>query len=157
MKTHVPFCTQWARATTTAPFQRGLELGLVFAFSGGTDHHSAHPGSYGHGLTGDEPKLTRNSIWDALTSRRMFALTGDRMDVRFRLNDAVMGSVARCENKQRIEFDVQAGAAIDAVDVLRTGQLVRRFSQCDMGDYQADDLIRTKLHLEVGWGAAQVA
>lgn len=149
-----PFLHSMGPSDYNSTIQRGLELGLVFGFSGGTDHHSAHPGSYGHGFTGVwAEKLTRNSIWDALTSRRMFALTGDRMDVRFRLNDAVMGSVARRENKQRIEFDVQAGAAIDAVDVLRDGQLVRRFSQCDMGDYQADDLIRTKLHLEVGWGA----
>lgn len=40
--------------------------------------------------------------------------------------------------------------------MLRDGKLVRRFSQRDLGSLgnpQNDDLIRTKLHLEVGWGA----
>lgn len=149
-----PFLHSMGPSDYNSTIQRGLERGLVFGFSGGTDHHSAHPGSYGHGLTGVWAKeLTRNSIWDALISRRIFALTGDRMDLRFSLNDALMGSVVRRKSKHRIEFDVQAGGAIDSVDVLRDGQLVRRFSQCDMDAYQADDLIRTKLHLEVGWGA----
>jgi len=32
--------------------QYGLEQGHFFGFVGSTDHHSAHPGSYGHGRLG---------------------------------------------------------------------------------------------------------
>ncbi len=149
-----PFLHSMGPSDYESTIQSGLERGLVFGFSGGTDHHSAHPGSYGHGLTGIwAEQLTRDSIWDALMNRRMVALTGDRMDLQFSVNDAPMGAVIARDRKRKLVFDVQAGAAIDCVDVLRDGQLVQRFSQYDINVSQTDELIRTKLHLEVGWGA----
>ncbi len=149
-----PFLHSMGPSDYDSTIQRGLERGFVFGFSGGTDHHSAHPGSYGHGLTGVWSKdLSRESIWDALANRRMYALTGDRMDVQFTVNDAPMGAVTTRNKKRRIAFDVAAGGAIDCIDVLRDGQLVKRFSQYDVEEANADDMIRTKVFLEVGWGA----
>jgi hypothetical protein len=149
-----PFLHSMGPSDFESTIQRGLERGLVFGFSGGTDHHSAHPGSYGHGLTGVwAEQLTRDGIWDALTNRRMYALTGDKMDVRFAVNDAPMGTVTSASQKRKVAFDVEAGAAIDCVDILRDGKLVRRFSQYEIDSSLAADTIRTKLLLEVGWGA----
>ena len=149
-----PFLHSMGPSDFESTIQRGLQHGFVFGFSGGTDHHSAHPGSYGHGLTGVwAEQLTRQAIWDALTNRRMYALTGDRMDVRFALNDAPMGAITSQDRTRRITFDVAAGGAIDCVDVLRDGQLVQRFSQYDNAPSGSEDLVRTKLFLEVGWGA----
>ena len=54
----------------------GLEQGHKFGMIGCTDHHSAHPASYGHGTTGvwaDEHSST--SIWDAMKNRRVWAMT----------------------------------------------------------------------------------
>jgi len=149
-----PFLHSMGPSDYESTIQRGLERGLVFGFSGGTDHHSAHPGSYGHGLTGIWAEdLSRDAVWNALTNRRMYALTGDRMDIRFTVNDAPMGAVVPRVQNRNIAFDVAAGAAIDCVDILRDGRLVQRWSQYDMPSLKADDMIRTKLHLEVGWGA----
>lgn len=84
----------------------------------------------------------------------MFALTGDRMDLRFTVNGAPMGSVVRGTGKNRIDFALEAGGPIDCVDLLRDGELVRRLST---GEVPAADPIsepvHTKLVLELGWGA----
>lgn len=133
----------------------GLERGHVFGFSGGTDHHSGHPGSYGHGRTGLWAENGgREAIWDALYARRMYALTGDRIELKFSVNDAPMGAVIPAAEKREIAIDVSGGGAIDSVDVIKNGKLLRRFSQTDVPQPKEDsDLIRTKIHLELGWGA----
>lgn len=150
-----PFLHSMGPSDWESTIQYGLKQGHVFGFSGGTDHHSAHPGSYGHGLTGlwaEAP--TREAIWNALIQRRMFALTGDVMDLRFSLNGAPMGSVVEEATERCFEFAVEAGGAIDSVDILCDGELVRRFSQCEMPPAKpADQTVHTKLYLELGWGA----
>lgn len=149
-----PFLHSMGPSDYESTIQRGLRHGLVFGFSGGTDHHSAHPGSYGHGMTGLwAASANRADIWNALRSRRMFALTGDQMDVRFTVNGAPMGTVIEVDSTAECHFAVIAGGPIDSVDILRDGELVKRFSQCDMPAAETDDVIHTKLFLELGWGA----
>lgn len=138
----------------------GLQKGHVFGFTGGTDHHSGHPGSYGHGRTGVwSHDCTRDSIWEALYARRTYALTGDNIEIRYSVNDAPMGSIIPPEKSRRIKAEIKAGHAIDCVDIIRNGRLLRRYSQSDYAlqsdqDSQSDqDLVTTKIHLELGWGA----
>ncbi|MEM7012590.1 MAG: DUF3604 domain-containing protein [Verrucomicrobiota bacterium] len=135
----------------------GLSKGHVFGFSGGTDHHSGHPGSYGHGRTGLwAESCTREAIWDALYARRMYALTGDRMQLKFTVNGAPMGSVIPDSAKREIAFDVEAGGAIDCVDVIKDGNLLRRFTPYSKAT-SFGGMVRTKIHLELGWGAKHKA
>ena len=133
----------------------GLERGHVFGFSGGTDHHSGHPGSYGHGRTLLWAKDgTRDAIWDALYARRLVALTGDRMELQFSVNGAPLGSVIPASKTREISVDVRAGGAIDSLDIIRNGKLWKRVSPTDIEPVGEDgEIIRTKLHLELGWGA----
>ncbi len=151
-----PFLHSMGPSDWQSTIHYGLKQGHVFGFSGGTDHHSAHPGSYGHGMTGLWAESgNREDVWDALLKRRMFALTGDRMDLQFMVNGMPMGSEIAATEKRRIEFALQAGGAIDCVDILRDGELVKRFSQYEIerSDGRKDDLIHTKIYLELGWGA----
>jgi Protein of unknown function (DUF3604) len=131
----------------------GLDQGHIFGFIGGTDHHCAHPGSYGHGVTGVwADKLDRDSIWDAIYQRRTYALTGDRIDLKFAVNNAPMGSVIENCKKRQIELDVTGGGIIDYVDVIKNGKLLRRISQPDIPVGNPTPVIHTKIHLELGWG-----
>jgi len=151
-----PFLHSMGPSDYESTIEYGLKQGHVFGFSGGTDHHSAHPGSYGHGLTGIWASgLTRADVWEALQSRRMYALTGDRMQIQCSLDDAPMGAVIPSPTRRVLQFDVQAGGAIDCIDILRDGQLVKRFSQYEMdrAPSRDDGWIRTKIFLELGWGA----
>lgn len=148
-----PFLHSMGPSDYASTIDSGLSRGHIFGFSGGTDHHSGHPGSYGHGRTGLWAEAaTREAIWDALYARRMYALTGDRMDLKVTVNRAPMGAVIPASSRREIEFELEAGGAIDSVDVLKNGKLVKRFSQTDFPAHETSDLVHTKIYLEVGWG-----
>lgn len=105
----------------------GLQAGHRFGFIGSTDHHSAHPGSYGYGramVWADE--LTREGIWDAITSRRTYCVTGDRIMLATALNGQPMGSVVRAEGSRTLDVSVKGGAALDYVEVVRNGEIIAR-------------------------------
>ncbi|MCP5371263.1 MAG: DUF3604 domain-containing protein [Hyphomicrobiales bacterium] len=148
-----PFLHTMGPSDHDSTMQHGLDLGHVFGVLGSTDHHSAHPGSYGHGMTGVwATARTRAAIWDAIHARRTFALTGDRMALRATLNGQPMGSRVAAPGARRLEIDLVAGGAIDCVDVVRDNRLVRRFSQYEIPAAPEQETLRTKLFLELGWG-----
>ncbi len=182
-----PFLHVMGPSDHESTMQYGLSLGHCFGVIGSTDHHSAHPGSYGHGRTGLWARAkTRPAIWEALRARRTYALTGDRIELQFAVNGHPMGAriapaarhqngafegvAARHQNgasvgvaaRRQIAFRVLGGAPIDCVDVVKNGQLLRRFSRCDVEETRFfpknlvsvgdSNLLRTKLYLEVGWG-----
>ncbi len=133
--------------------QYGLSKGNIFGVVANTDHHHAHPGSYGHGKTGVWAKdLTRESLWNAIQQRRTYALTGDTIQLEFSINDSPMGSVIPPADKYSISGKVVGGAAIDYVDIIKNNRLLKRFSPCDFQTDAPTKTIRTKLYLEMGWG-----
>jgi hypothetical protein len=133
--------------------QYGLEKGCVFGVIGSTDHHSAHPGSHGHGRTGIWAEgNSRSAVWEAFLERRTYALTGDRIELKFAINGSPMGADLPRSRDRAVEIKVAAGGAIDCVDVIRNNRLIRRFSEYDVDVTEPGDVIRTKLFLELGWG-----
>jgi hypothetical protein len=102
----------------------GLSRGHFFGVIGSTDHHSAHPGSYGHGRTGLWARVkTRVAIWETLLTRRTFALTGDCIELQFAINDHPMGTRIAYSKERQIALRVVSGAPIDYVDVVKNGGL----------------------------------
>jgi len=151
-----PFLHTMGPLSARGTMRYGLgAAGARFGVLGNTDHHSAHPGSYGHGCSGIWAEgLDRASIWDALKNRRTFALSGDKMRLAFSVNDSPMGSVAERRTTQHLEFDLTAGGTLDYVDIIKNGRLLSRHSQTDIAPTPPDasDTIRTILYLELGWG-----
>lgn len=154
-----PFLHVMGAADHESTMSFGLSQGHFFGVVGSTDHHGAHPGSYGHGRTGLwAAALTRAEIWQALWARRTYALTGDRIALQFAVNGRPMGASIPSAHQRHITFCVAAGAPIDYVDVVKNGELMCRFSR---PDFRPDDVaigageemtLRTKVFLEVGWG-----
>ncbi len=129
--------------------QYGWSQGHVFGVIGSTDHHNATPGSYGYGRLGVwATALDRQTIWDAIHQRRTYALTGDRIELAFALNETPMGGIGPANDQREIAVSVRGGDALDYVDVLRNNQLIHRETifpaQAEAG--------RFKLYVEVGWG-----
>ncbi len=149
-----PFLHVMGPADHASTIQVGLARGHRFGIIGSTDHHSAHPGSYGHGRTGVWAEAnTRAALWDALWARRSYALTGDRIALRFALNGQPMGSILPASEQREIALHIEGGAPIDYVDIVKNNALWRRISRCDIPRADdPDDNLRTKLMLEVGWG-----
>lgn len=132
-------------------YHAGLRRGYIVGAVGSTDHHSAHPGSHGYGrLAVWATDLTRDGIWDAIAARRTYALTGDRIALRFSLNDAPMGAVVPHSSERTIAVTVEGGAALDVVEVLRNGMVIHRWQP------PLPDVPRVaepvKVELELGWG-----
>jgi hypothetical protein len=162
-----PFLHTMGPGTGYGTVRHGLgPMRKKFGLLGNTDHHSAHPGSYGHGFSGIwAPDLKRQSIWNALYRRRTYALSADKMELQFAVNGAPMGAEAALRRQQEIEFYLRAGGPLDYVDVIRNGRLFSRFSQLDVpsrmqsaaaegagADGAAAGELRTVIYLEVGWG-----
>ncbi|MDQ7859673.1 MAG: DUF3604 domain-containing protein [Armatimonadota bacterium] len=129
--------------------RHGLRLGKVFGVIGSTDHHAAHPGSHGWGRAGVWARgLTREAIWDALVQRRTYALTGDRIALALSLNGHPMGAVVDPAPVRLLHVAVEAGDAIDYVDVVYNGGVVHRWmppaAECAGG--------ACAVTLELGWG-----
>ncbi len=148
-----PFLHVMGPSDHESTMQYGLAQGHFFGVIGSTDHHSAYPGSYGHGRTGVWARAkTREAIWDALMARRTYALTGDRIELKVALNDAPMGARVASVKKRTMICHVLGGAPIDYVDIVKNGALVRRFSEYEILPFPKSDLLRTKIYLQVGWG-----
>ncbi|HLV44396.1 MAG TPA: DUF3604 domain-containing protein, partial [Aggregatilineales bacterium] len=136
-------------------YQYGLEQGHVAGVIGSTDHHSAHPGSYGHGrLAVWARELTRDGIWEAIAARRTVAMTGDRIALAFSLNGAPLGSVLPASPERHLEVAVEGGAALDTVEVLRNNRVIHRWDGVPAPQAEPSEPVR--VCLEVGWGEKDV-
>ena len=132
-------------------YQYGLSQGNIVGVMGSTDHHSAHPGSYGHGrLSVWAKNLTREAIWEAFQNRRTVALTGDNIALQFSVNNAPIGSVIPYSKDRHIEVDVTGGSSIDYVDILHNNRVIYRKNGFE--NASEDFPKRVKVHVEVGWG-----
>lgn len=131
--------------------QHGLNMGKIFGVVGSTDHHSAHPGSYGHGRAAVWAKeLTRDGLWEAIAARRTYALTGDRIELAFSINGQPMGSILPATRERQIEVSVVGGGAIDYVEVLHNNCVIHRWNADQYEVNKVDEPV--KAVLELGWG-----
>jgi hypothetical protein len=107
--------------------EAGWALGHRFGLIASTDHHSAYPGSHGDGRVGVfATALTREALWEALQARRVFAATGDRIDARLFVNDAWIGESIRAPARRHVRVQVRGSDALDRVEVLKNGRVIRR-------------------------------
>ncbi|MGB0452906.1 MAG: DUF3604 domain-containing protein [Bacteriovoracaceae bacterium] len=129
----------------------GLTHGHKLGFLGCTDHHSAYPGSYGHGKTGVWAKdLTRESLWEAILARRTYAVTGDKVALEFSINGVCMGDVID-SGAGEVEFNVNAHSAIDCIDLIKNNELIERWSPRAKEDRDEEEF-ESHLYVELGWG-----
>ncbi|HKK49328.1 MAG TPA: hypothetical protein VJ932_09535, partial [Alkalispirochaeta sp.] len=91
-RTDHPFLHSMGPLQHRGTMWEGLEQGHRFGVLGNTDHHSAHPGSYGHGVTGVwAAGRGRDAVWEALYARRTWANTGDAVRLWHSVDDVPLG------------------------------------------------------------------
>lgn len=113
-----------------------LDRGLQFGFIGSGDSHDGHPGlahlaSPGGGLAAIFTEdIDRESLLQALRSRRVYATNGPRIWLRMWLDEFPMGSVlpvAAPETSSQVhqlKFSVATPTPIERIDVIRSGQVI---------------------------------
>lgn len=129
--------------------QYGWSQGHIFGIVGSTDHHNAHPGAYGFGRMGVwAEELSREGIWTAIQKRHTYALTGDRIQLAFSLNGALMGDICPPAEERALEVSVEGGDSIDYIEVLRNNRVIHRENVFEQ--FSPDE--RYKVYIELGWG-----
>lgn len=128
----------------------GLSLGKRFGFVAGTDHHGGFPGHYGEGRTAVyAAELTRQSILEAIARRHCYAVTGDKIAVEFRLDDAVMGDEIAASGRRRLAFRVRGADVIDRLEVVKNNRVVHRAFPTLLA---LGAEFTAKVRVEWGWG-----
>ena len=133
-------------STAEAGWARGFRFGIV----GGTDHHAAYPGSHGDGrMAVLASSLTREALWDAFLARRVYALTGDRIEVRFEINDAPIGSQIPCQGDRKIRIRALGLDTLHTIELRKNGRPFRSWTPLPP-PLNPSGLYR--LRLTWGWG-----
>ncbi|MEQ8786100.1 MAG: DUF3604 domain-containing protein [Pirellulaceae bacterium] len=131
--------------------EAGWAMGCRFGVIGSTDHHAAYPGSHGDGRLGVfAESLTRDALWEALLARRVFAATGDRIDARLTVDDAWIGAEIHAPGVRRLRIAVRGADALDRVELLKNGQVLRRFFPESSSSSNNSNAYR--LRITWGWG-----
>lgn len=133
--------------------ERQLENGLRFGFVASTDDHRGFPGAYGEGLVAvwaqeNSPK----AIVDAVRQRRTYAVTGDRIELDFTLNDRPLGSELKATADRQIDVAVEAPDSIKMIELVRSGRVIERHFPEDTAASPAPLPGRVKCRLRYGWG-----
>jgi hypothetical protein len=130
---------------------RGIRLGIICS----GDSHYGFPAVYGNGIMGCYAKqLTRESLWEAFAARRVYGVSGDRIELQFTVEGAMMGSTIQKKGAARIETRVRGGDALDRIELLRNNRVIA--THCHSGTWEipkGEQRIRCKLRIEAGWGA----
>lgn len=132
---------------------KGIEKGKRFGFIGSTDHHAGFPGSYGDGMVAVlAEEKTRDSIFEALKARRTYAVTGDKIECVFSVNDALMGSEI-ASKERNIKYSITTDYWLDKIILYKNlkplhilnGEMCQEV--CTEGKY--------KIRVEMGWGNSE--
>jgi hypothetical protein len=138
---------------TSQTVRHALANGLRFGFTASSDTHSGFPGAYGEGLVAVlAERRDRAAILDAIRARRTYALTGDRIEVDFTVEGAVMGSAIEAGAEVEVAYDVRGRDELDVVEVIQDGEIVHR--SFPRPNVPAADALAgpVQLRLEWGWG-----
>ncbi len=138
-----------------ATVQYGLSQGHKFGLIGSTDQHAGYPGSYGDGRVAVlAPDLSRDSLWEAMRNRRVYCVTGDKIKIDFRINDALMGDAIK-GNHRTIYFHVEGENFIDYVDLIKNGKCIARLNGPYTSVISGEETIRAKVKIDFGWNRSE--
>ena len=116
--------SDFTNASTSAPeglfAQDAWARGLVLSTIAASDDHRAHPGQPHWGLAAVmAPALTRDSVFDALYSRRTYGTTGARILLEFYVNDEPMGGETTAQALPRLTVEAHGTDIIESIEILR--------------------------------------
>ena len=144
--------TAWADVFARTLTASSCVQATGWELSPATDDHLGYPGSYGMGLAVVlAPELTRSSVMEALWKRRAYGVTGDRIELDFRVNGRMMGNEIPFDSKREIYVDVVGWDTVDTIEVLKNNQVIHREHPADK--LSADMFSNPVLgRIEFGWG-----
>ncbi len=118
----------------TDALRRGYRVGITAGTDGITGRPGAcHPGwrnnrNVRSGLTAVYAEdLTRTGIWEALTARRCYATSGERIGLWFEVDGQPMGSLLTTAGDPLATIEVEGTAPLDSVELLRDDREIHQW------------------------------
>lgn len=140
---------RWTKNTLQYALAHGQRFGVIAS----TDDHLGYPGAWGEGLAAVlAPDLSRKAILEALFDRRTYAVTGDRIALRFTLNGNVMGRELPFTKERRIRVSVTGWDQVDRVEVLKNNRVIHRSYPMDKVTGSSSWAKSVLARFEYGWG-----
>lgn len=138
---------------SSGTIQDGLSRGYRFGIIASGDNHRDYPGVWGNGLMAVFAReLTRESLWEAFKRRRVYGVTGDRVQLYFSINGHIMGEAFASSDPASINVEVVGGHAIDRVEIIKNGRVLYTYCHSGRWHENEDDLVHAKVRIECGWG-----
>ncbi|MFW6111455.1 MAG: DUF3604 domain-containing protein [Candidatus Bipolaricaulota bacterium] len=133
-------------------WQEGLDRGYRVGAIASNDGPGL-PGGYGNGLAAIwADSLTRKSLYESLMDRRVYAVTGDKIELSYYVNGEPMGSVLSNEDRVEVDFSARAPSALDRVELILNGERVRVYEHLEKSPVIKED--RFAVRVDFGWGPA---
>jgi hypothetical protein len=140
---------RWTRNTLQYALAHGYRFGVIAS----TDDHLGYPGGWGEGLAAVlAPELSRPAILKALFDRRTYAVTGDRIALRFALNGNIMGRELPYSRERRVAVSVTGWDQLDRVEVLKNNRVIHRDFPMDRQTSARSWSEPLLARFEYGWG-----
>lgn len=139
--------------TVLAALERGIKIGFIAS----SDGHNAYPGCYKMGLVAVYAKeLTRESLWESFWKRRVYAVTGDRIKINFKINGHLIGEEFQTNKPRTIYAKVVGDDILDKVEIIKNNYVLYRGS-CALGKraISTEDYKKLKVRVEWGWGGEE--
>jgi hypothetical protein len=105
--------------------QNWLANGSIFGFLGVSDDHSGRPGIGGiTAVIADT--LTRESLFDAINRRHVYATTGPKIKMSFSCNNKIMGDILYKNKDTTYHFEIMISgtAELSLVEILRNNTVL---------------------------------
>ena len=134
----------------------GLNRGYKLGITASGDNHNDFPGVWGNGLMAVYARrLTRKDLWEAFKKRRVYGVTGDRIQLLFTANGHMMGEVFRSEAPADIDVEVTGSHAIDRIEIIRNGRVMLTYSHSgNWNPPKGKGLVRAKIRIQFSGGPA---
>jgi len=136
LERNVEICSGWEnwmlRPDYVARLYALLAAGLRFGFFGGSDNHERNPGLGGPVTGAWATENTREGIYEAFETRRVFATTGLRPLLIFRVCGELMGGQTTATGAPIVEAAIECHRPVAAIEVIRDGRTVHH-RQFDSG------------------------
>ena len=140
---------RWTQNTMQYFLGEGRRFGVVAS----TDDHLGYPGGYREGLAAIKAtELTREALFEAMRARRTYAVTGDRIELDFHVNGAMMGGAAPFASSRWLRVATSGWDPVDRVEVLKNNRVIHRDHPIDRIPTAASWDRPVLLRFEYGWG-----
>jgi hypothetical protein len=113
----------------TSDYQDALDAGWHVAPTANSDTHDANWGAHSYRTALLAPKLTRNSLYQAMRQRRCYATQEDNLNIYYYINDAVMGSIIDSAAQYSVTIEINDPDVCDCNDKISKIEIISKNGQ----------------------------